>query len=86
MFSEFDEKRKSRLNMFMEGFNTISQALKEAYQCVTLKGDAELELVNSLDPFAEVRYLFIVMSNLCIYLFCCKFAWNMAVHYWLDKY
>ncbi len=39
----------------MEGFNVISMKLKEMYQMITLGGDAELELVDSLDPFSEVR-------------------------------
>ena len=37
----------------MAGFNAISLKLKEMYQMITLGGDAELELVDSLDPFAE---------------------------------
>jgi len=37
----------------MEGFNTISSKLKEAYQTITYGGDAELELIDSLDPFNE---------------------------------
>jgi structural maintenance of chromosome 4 len=39
----------------MAGFNTISLKLKEMYQMITLGGDAELELVDTLDPFAEAR-------------------------------
>ena len=39
----------------MSAFNTISLKLKEMYQMITLGGDAELELVDSLDPFSEVR-------------------------------
>ena len=39
----------------MAGFNAISLKLKEMYQMITLGGDAELELVDSLDPFSEVR-------------------------------
>jgi chromosome segregation ATPase len=31
--------------------------LKEMYQMITLGGDAELELVDTLDPFSEVRGL-----------------------------
>ena len=38
----------------MAGFNCISLKLKEMYQMITLGGDAELELVDSLDPFSEV--------------------------------
>ena len=48
-----DGLRKRRLEEFMAGFNTISLRLKEMYQMITLGGDAELELVDSLDPFAE---------------------------------
>merc|ERR1712002_748006 len=45
--------RKMRLNDFMEGFAIITGKLKEMYQMITLGGDAELELVDSLDPFTE---------------------------------
>ena len=48
-----DELRKMRLNEFMEGFSIITAKLKEMYQMITLGGDAELELVDSLDPFTE---------------------------------
>ncbi|KAJ8546057.1 hypothetical protein K7X08_018640 [Anisodus acutangulus] len=50
---QYDEWRKRRLDEFMAGFNTISLKLKEMYQMITLGGDAELELVDSLDPFSE---------------------------------
>ncbi|PRQ20284.1 putative P-loop containing nucleoside triphosphate hydrolase [Rosa chinensis] len=55
---QYDELRKKRhvtflLDDFMEGFNAISMKLKEMYQMITLGGDAELELVDSLDPFSE---------------------------------
>merc|ERR1711904_724657 len=38
---------------FMEGYSVITLKLKEMYQMITLGGDAELELVDSLDPFSE---------------------------------
>ncbi|KAK9194823.1 hypothetical protein WN944_005530 [Citrus x changshan-huyou] len=44
---------KKQLDEFMAGFNAISLKLKEMYQMITLGGDAELELVDSLDPFSE---------------------------------
>ncbi|VFQ90359.1 unnamed protein product [Cuscuta campestris] len=50
---QYDEWRKRRFDEFMVGFNTISLKLKEMYQMITLGGDAELELVDSLDPFSE---------------------------------
>eukprot|EP00095_Tigriopus_kingsejongensis_P001146 snap_masked-scaffold628_size122696-processed-gene-0.5 protein:Tk01146 transcript:snap_masked-scaffold628_size122696-processed-gene-0.5-mRNA-1 annotation:"structural maintenance of chromosomes protein 4" len=48
-----EDLRKMRLNEFMEGFSIITAKLKEMYQMITLGGDAELELVDSLDPFTE---------------------------------
>ena len=55
-----DELRRLRLEGFMEGFSTISLRLKEMYQMITMGGNAELELVDSLDPFSE-GILFSVM-------------------------
>lgn len=49
----YDELRKRRLDEFMAGFQIISLRLKEMYQMITLGGNAELELVDSLDPFSE---------------------------------
>ncbi|KAM9317041.1 structural maintenance of chromosomes protein 4 [Gastrophryne carolinensis] len=49
----YEDIRKQRLNEFMAGFNVITNKLKENYQMLTLGGDAELELVDSLDPFSE---------------------------------
>ncbi|KAJ2365926.1 Structural maintenance of chromosomes protein 4 [Coemansia sp. RSA 2610] len=50
---ELDGLRTRRLEEFMAGFNVISYKLKEMYQMITLGGNAELELVDSLDPFSE---------------------------------
>ena len=49
----YDHLRKCRLNEFSEGFLVITNKLKEIYQMITLGGDAELEFVDSLDPFSE---------------------------------
>ena len=49
----YEGARAARLDMFMAGFSTITLRLKEMYQMITLGGDAELELVDSLDPFSE---------------------------------
>jgi structural maintenance of chromosome 4 len=51
--SELENLRQKRLEEFMEGFSVISMKLKEMYQMITLGGDAELELVDTLDPFSE---------------------------------
>eukprot|EP00955_Chlamydomonas_euryale_P072148 361311-Chlamydomonas_euryale.AAC.6 len=37
----------------MAAFNVISMKLKEMYQMITLGGDAELEPVDSHDPFLD---------------------------------
>merc|ERR1711988_776497 len=50
---ELEGLRQKRLEEFMEGFSVISMKLKEMYQMITLGGDAELELVDTLDPFSE---------------------------------
>lgn len=51
--ARLDGLRSARLNEFMEGFGIISLRLKEMYQMITMGGNAELELVDSLDPFSE---------------------------------
>eukprot|EP01060_Flectonema_neradi_P009888 TRINITY_DN17047_c0_g1_i3.p1 TRINITY_DN17047_c0_g1~~TRINITY_DN17047_c0_g1_i3.p1 ORF type:complete len:1325 (+),score=391.49 TRINITY_DN17047_c0_g1_i3:58-4032(+) len=50
---EVDGLRKARHDEFMVGFSKITLKLKEMYQMLTLGGDAELELVDSYDPFVE---------------------------------
>lgn len=55
-----EELKRKRLDEFMEGFNTISMTLKDMYRMITMGGNAELELVDSLDPFSE-GILFSVM-------------------------
>ncbi|KAF8910222.1 hypothetical protein CPB84DRAFT_1764970 [Gymnopilus junonius] len=51
--AKYEGLRKQRLDEFMAGFNLISLKLKEMYQMITLGGNAELELVDSMDPFSE---------------------------------
>lgn len=58
--AKYDDLCRKRLDEFMVGFRTISQRLKELYQLITMGGNAELELVDSLDPFSE-GVLFSVM-------------------------
>ncbi|KAG5365215.1 Structural maintenance of chromosomes protein 4 [Yarrowia sp. C11] len=55
-----EDLKSKRLSEFMSGFNAISMKLKEMYQMITMGGNAELELVDSLDPFSE-GILFSVM-------------------------
>lgn len=58
--ADCEELKRRRLDEFMEGFNTISMTLKDMYRMITMGGNAELELVDSLDPFSE-GILFSVM-------------------------
>ncbi|KLT44076.1 hypothetical protein CC85DRAFT_311309 [Cutaneotrichosporon oleaginosum] len=49
----YDDLRKVRLEEFMAGFSAISAKLKEMYQMITMGGNAEIELVDTMDPFSE---------------------------------
>lgn len=49
----YERLRKYRMDEFIKGFNIIALKVKQLYQMITLGGDAELELVDSLDPFSE---------------------------------
>ena len=49
----YSNVKMRRYNEFMEGFNIISKKLQEMYRLLTNGGDAELELVDTLDPFNE---------------------------------
>eukprot|EP01083_Nonionella_stella_P191106 707555_1 len=51
--ADYDGLRKKRLDEFIAGFSIITMKLKEMYQMLTLGGDAELELVDTLNPFSE---------------------------------
>lgn len=48
-----DKLCKQRHDDFKTGFDEICKKLKELYQMITLGGDAELEFVDSMDPFGE---------------------------------
>merc|ERR1712110_828876 len=49
----YETLQKRRLNEFLADFNNICLYLKEIYQMITFGGDAELELVDPLDPFSN---------------------------------
>jgi len=49
----YETARRRRIQEFLHGFTLITSKLKEMYQMITLGGDAELELVDSLDPLSE---------------------------------
>jgi len=48
-----EDLRRLRLEEFTDCFGRITLKLKEMYHMITLGGDSELELIDSLDPFLE---------------------------------
>lgn len=56
MEKNVSELEKQRLQEFLAGFRTINMKLKEVFKMLTVQGQAELELVDSMDPFSDVRY------------------------------
>jgi len=46
-------KVQRRLDKFNQAFNQINRELKTMYRTLTVGGDAELNMVDRLDPFAE---------------------------------
>jgi structural maintenance of chromosome 4 len=53
MKSLFDKVKNQRRDEFMVGYNIIKLKLKEMYQMITLGGDADFEILDSCDPFAD---------------------------------
>ncbi|CAD6227554.1 GSCOCG00001237001-RA-CDS [Cotesia congregata] len=51
--SNLDMVKRRRHEEFFAGFSIINSKLKEMYQMITLGGAADLEFVDSLDPFTE---------------------------------
>ncbi|KAL6120776.1 cut3 [Nucleospora cyclopteri] len=45
--------KNKRYTEFMEGYNKINRNLKEIFTLITFGGNAELDLINFLDPFSE---------------------------------
>lgn len=45
--------KEMRSNEFKDGFRQIARKLKEMYRTITLGGDADLEYIDSMDPFTE---------------------------------
>ena len=50
---QFDQFSRQRHSDFMTGLRLITQHLRQMYSLITMGGTAELELVDSLDPFSE---------------------------------
>lgn len=51
--SQLEGLRRTRHDQFMTGLRAITGHLRQLYQLLTFGGNAELELVDSLDPWAE---------------------------------
>src|SRR5690606_17513460 len=50
---QLTQLEKIRNTEFVQSFRRIMMKLKEMYQMITLGGDAELELIDTLNPYAE---------------------------------
>ena len=48
-----DKVKDQRRDEFLVGYNIIRMKLKEMYQMITLGGDADFEILDSCDPFAD---------------------------------
>lgn len=48
-----DKLKETRQSEFNRGFQVISHKVKECYQMLAEGGDAELELINTMDPFID---------------------------------
>ncbi|XP_027201121.2 structural maintenance of chromosomes 4-like protein gluon [Dermatophagoides pteronyssinus] len=65
------ETKNRRFKEFKTGYLTIARKLKELYRSITLGGDADLEFIDSLDPFSEgINYA--VRPN--------KKTWKINIH------
>lgn len=53
---EEERLKEERRVKFLATFGVIQHKLKEVYQTITRCGDAELELVDSSDPFEGIRF------------------------------
>lgn len=53
MKQEYEELKRKRKEEFMEGFNMINGQLKQMFRTITMGGDADLELKDTLNPFEE---------------------------------
>ena len=65
------ETKDRRFKEFKTGYLIIARKLKELYRSITLGGDADLEFIDSLDPFSEgINYA--VRPN--------KKTWKINIH------
>lgn len=50
---ELENLNSERLTKFMEGFNSINRNIKEIFNLITFGGNAELDLLDYLNPFRD---------------------------------
>eukprot|EP00210_Caulerpa_lentillifera_P000965 g932.t1 len=53
VMANYEQLKTRRLNEFLTGFQQIRIQLKKVYRMITNGGDADLDLIDSLDPFCE---------------------------------
>ena len=54
--TDLDELTERRKDLFMENFKVIQRKLKEMYQLLAQGGDADVDLVNSSDPYEGIAF------------------------------
>ncbi|KAF9763737.1 Structural maintenance of chromosomes protein 4 [Nosema granulosis] len=63
--SHLESLKNQRYDIFMAGFTQVSTYLKEIYKALTYGGNAQLELVDYLDPFSEGIVLAVMPPKKC---------------------
>lgn len=53
MKTELENLKNQRLTMFLDGYNSINKNIKEIFSLITFGGNAELDLLDYLNPFSE---------------------------------
>lgn len=54
--NDLDELTERRKELFMDNFKIIQRKLKEMYQLLAQGGDADVDLVNSSDPYEGIAF------------------------------
>ncbi|KRZ74986.1 Structural maintenance of chromosomes protein 4 [Trichinella papuae] len=53
LYAKLDDARRLRLHEFMSALNVIREKLKDIYRTLTNGGDADLELIDTMNPFID---------------------------------
>ncbi|KRY76369.1 Structural maintenance of chromosomes protein 4 [Trichinella pseudospiralis] len=53
LYAKLDDAKRLRLHEFMSALNVIREKLKDIYRTLTNGGDADLELIDTMNPFID---------------------------------